>query len=142
MNSSENRNSRSKKTDRFFLLRPRRRYTYYLLISRDLPAEDSCSPLQQYSNILKRPLVVADSVRKFKPAPEIYQHLLKEAGLEKTPEKCWVVSGNPFDVVGARKSGLNSVWVDRSGTGWIDQLGEPTKVIGSLEELSAIFTEA
>jgi len=35
----------------------------------------------------------------------------------------WLVSGNPFDVTGARHSGMNAIWVDRAGNGWVDRFG-------------------
>jgi 2-haloacid dehalogenase len=38
-------------------------------------------------------------------------------------EKIWLVSGNPFDVVGARSVGMRAAWVDRGGRGWCDGLG-------------------
>jgi 2-haloacid dehalogenase len=53
---------------------------------------------------------------------------------------------NPFDVVGARACGLNAIWVDRSGSGWSDQLGmglgpggrelAPTKIVKGLGEVA------
>ena len=36
----------------------------------------------------------------------------------------WLVSGNPFDVVGARAVGMQAAWVDRAGGGWSDGLGD------------------
>lgn len=54
------------------------------------------------------------------------------------------MSGNPFDVVGARAAGLRAAWVDRAGGhhgggGWNDRLGElaeggPTVVVGGVDE--------
>ena len=35
----------------------------------------------------------------------------------------WLVSSNPFDVVGAKNAGMKAAWVDRSGKGWVDGLG-------------------
>jgi len=59
-------------------------------------------------------------------------------------ESIWLVSGNPFDVVGARAAGIQAAWVDRAGGhhgkgGWNDRLGEltgggPTIVVKSVEE--------
>ena len=50
------------------------------------------------------------------------------------------MSGNPFDVVGARAAGMQAVWVDRRGAGWTDGLvggekGRPTAVVNGLGEL-------
>jgi 2-haloacid dehalogenase len=60
----------------------------------------------------------------------------------------WLVSGNPFDVVGARAVGLQATWVDRAGGhhgmgGWNDRsrelVGEggevgPTVVVKGADE--------
>ncbi len=44
-------------------------------------------------------IYVADSVRKYKPAPEIYQGLLKFVGKEADPQHCWLVSGYALVVI-------------------------------------------
>ena len=51
----------------------------------------------------------------------------------------WLVSGNPFDVVGARSVSMKAAWVDRAGKGWTDGLlqgeeGRPTLVGRDLGE--------
>ncbi|KAF2815044.1 haloacid dehalogenase, type II, partial [Mytilinidion resinicola] len=70
-------------------------------------------------------IVVVEEVRKFKPAPEVYAHLAERVG--KRAERgeggfgdVWLVSSNPFDVVGARAVGMRACWVDRGGKGWVD----------------------
>ncbi|KAK3671416.1 hypothetical protein LTR78_008694 [Recurvomyces mirabilis] len=89
-------------------------------------------------------IVVVEEVRKFKPAPATYRHLAKTVG--KDPDSLedmgtlWLVSGNPFDVVGARKVGMNAIWVDREDGGWRDSLfegerGRPTEVVGGLDRV-------
>jgi len=52
----------------------------------------------------------------------------------------WLVSGNPFDIVGARAVGMQAAWVDRAGNGWTDGLvpgaeGRPTLVVKGLGEV-------
>lgn len=76
-------------------------------------------------------LVSTDGAQVYKPHRDAYEHLMKEVGGSdgqaagyKTQASVWVVSANPFDVVGARAAGLRAAWVDRAGTGWVDQLGE------------------
>jgi 2-haloacid dehalogenase len=84
-------------------------------------------------------LVTVEETMAFKPAPQVYYHLAQKVG--KTTSKAdlstiWLVSGNPFDIVGARTVGLQAIWVDRVGKGWTDKLGmEPTDVVRSLEEV-------
>ena len=75
---------------------------------------------------LFKDIVVVEEVRRFKPAQEVYYHLANKVG--KTRDQMgdlWLVSGNPFDIVGARMVGMKAAWVDRAGLGWVDCLGEP-----------------
>jgi 2-haloacid dehalogenase len=95
--------------------------------------------LSQHSSIFKD-LVVVEEVKKFKPAPEVYEHLARKVGKEGNHSEMWLVSGNPFDVVGARLFGMQATWVDRAGNGWTDALvegekGRPTAIVKSLEEV-------
>jgi 2-haloacid dehalogenase len=96
--------------------------------------------LAPHASIFKD-IVVVEEVGKFKPAPEVYWHLLEKVG--KTRERVgyvWLISGNPFDVVGANAVGMKTCWVDRSGTGWVDSLGQgekgrPTVIVKGLDEV-------
>lgn len=84
-----------------------------------------------------RDLITVDNVRAFKPAPEVYKHLAEKMNKTGQMEAMWLVSGNPFDVVGARAVGMQAAWVDRAGNGWHDKLGqEPTVIVKSLEEVA------
>ena len=38
-------------------------------------------------------IYVADNVKKYKPAPEIYAGLLTAVGKDRHPDECWLVSG-------------------------------------------------
>lgn len=86
-------------------------------------------------------LVTVEAVGRFKPAPEVYWHLAEQVGKKRDEmAEMWLVSGNPFDVVGARAVGMQAVWVDRGGQGWTDELvqgevGRPTAVVGGLGEV-------
>lgn len=89
-------------------------------------------------------IVVVEEVKKYKPHPDVYAHLAKKIGKdtgdEQQMKQIWVVSGNPFDVVGARAAGMNAIWVDRVGDGWQDSLvegekGRPTEVVKSLDKV-------
>ena len=55
----------------------------------------------------------------------------------------WLVSGNPFDVTGARACGMKAAWVDRQGNGWQDSLGgdkwKPSVVLKGLDELPKVL---
>lgn len=83
-----------------------------------------------------RGLVTVDDVRCYKPHRRVYEHLVEETGVKGGEDSVWVVSSNPFDVVGARAAGLNAVFVDRSDKGWTDRLDEawvPTIVATGLD---------
>ena len=81
-----------------------------------------------------------ESVKRYKPHAEVYRHLVREMGKEGKEREVWLVSGNPFDVVGAKAVGLRTVWVNRDGKGWEDGLvegerGRPDIVVGGLDEV-------
>jgi len=79
-------------------------------------------------------VVTADEISMFKPSPEIYQHLLNR--LDSTAEQTWLISSNPFDVIGAKSYGLKSAWVKRSEAAVYDPWGiEPNVVIDKLDDL-------
>jgi 2-haloacid dehalogenase len=81
--------------------------------------------LSPHASVFKD-LVVVEDVKKFKPSPDVYYHLAQKVGKSKEDmNSLWLISGNPFDVVGARAVGMNAAWVDRQGNGWTDTLGEP-----------------
>ena len=99
--------------------------------------------LKGYASVFKD-IVVVEEIKAYKPAPKVYRHLAQKTG--KNPDSkedmasMWLVSGNPFDVVGARAVGMQAAWVDRAGNGWQDGLvagdtGRPTIVVKSLEEV-------
>jgi len=86
-------------------------------------------------------LVSVDHMRSFKPDPEVYRYLAQCVDMAGQESQLWLVSSNPFDVVGARAVGMNAVWVDRTGKGWQDKLGlEPTKIIRGLGGLTELVS--
>ncbi|RYC65014.1 hypothetical protein CHU98_g1196 [Xylaria longipes] len=74
-----------------------------------------------------RSLVTVDSLKCFKPDPRTYAHLVEQAGKKGYAADVWVVSANPFDIVGAKAAGLQAAFIDRPGKGWIDRLDETHK---------------
>ncbi|QIZ75804.1 haloacid dehalogenase type II [Ferrimonas lipolytica] len=78
--------------------------------------------------------VSADEVQTFKPSPVIYRHFLQRA--DTTAAQTWLVSSNPFDVVGAKASGWQSAWLRRSKQMVFDPWPQqPTAIIDSLQGL-------
>jgi len=71
-------------------------------------------------------IVTTDPVQCYKPDPRTYKHLMDIAGVRTEQERrnVWVVSANPFDVVGAKAAGMRAAWIDRAGKGWVDRLDE------------------
>jgi 2-haloacid dehalogenase len=79
-------------------------------------------------------VVSVDDIRSFKPNPAVYAHFLRQAGASGSDS--WLVSGNPFDVIGALSAGLRGVWVKRSAGAVFDPWEiQPTVTISDLGEL-------
>lgn len=98
--------------------------------------------LSPHASVFKG-LVTVEEVEAYKPDPRVYAHLAERVGKRERGD-IWLVSGNPFDVVGARAAGMQAVWIDRAGGhhgkgGWTDKLGElaaggPTVVVKGVDE--------
>ncbi len=79
-------------------------------------------------------IVSVDDRQTFKPNPDVYQYLLTKTGA--SADHTWLISSNPFDVIGATSYGLNSAWVKRSNKAIFDPWGiDPTVTIATLGEL-------
>ena len=79
-------------------------------------------------------IISVDELKTFKPDPEIYRHLLTRCTSEA--HQTWLISSNPFDVIGAISAGLSAAWVKRSEHAIFDPWGiEPTVIISDLTEL-------
>ena len=78
-------------------------------------------------------VVSCDTLKTFKPNPDVYHYFMAEGG---DSNDAWLISGNPFDVIGAVSAGMKSAWVKRSDTAVFDPWGvEPTVTVKSLNEL-------
>ena len=83
-------------------------------------------------------VVSVDDQQTFKPNPDVYEHLLNTT--VSSANDAWLISSNPFDVIGAVSFGLNSAWVRRSKNSIFDPWGiEPTFTITSLRELGRLL---
>jgi 2-haloacid dehalogenase len=69
-------------------------------------ALDHAGVLPRFSKI-----VSVDPIRTFKPDPAVYEYLVAE--LKAKREMVWLISSNPFDVIGAKACGLRAAWVQR-----------------------------
>jgi 2-haloacid dehalogenase len=83
-------------------------------------------------------VVSCDDLKSFKPNPAVYAHFLRAANTSS--DSAWLVSSNPFDVIGARSAGMHAAWVQRSQDAVFDPWGiEPTVTISSLTQLPQIL---
>lgn len=79
-------------------------------------------------------VVSVDDIKSFKPNPAVYSHFLRQS--KSTGGSAWLISSNPFDVIGAISAGMKSAWVRRSPEAIFDPWGiEPTITVNSLLEL-------
>jgi len=79
-------------------------------------------------------LISVDDVKTFKPSPAVYAHFLRSSGAYHN--EAWLISSNPFDVIGAVSAGMKSAWVKRSESAVFDPWEiEPTITVANLEEL-------
>ena len=100
----------------------------------------SSPDLGPHASLFKN-IVTVEEVQCFKPHPKAYYHLAEKVGKSKeSMQDIWLVSGNPFDIIGAQAVGMQTCWVDRSGNEWTDQLvqgdsGKPTVIVKGLGEV-------
>jgi 2-haloacid dehalogenase len=82
-------------------------------------------------------IVSADEVGTFKPDPRVYARFLERAGVAAATT--WLVSSNPFDVIGAASCGWRTVWVKRNPAAVFDPWDHvPTLIVSDLGELPAV----
>ena len=100
-------------------------------------SEDAVETLLSTAGIrdLFHGVVSCDDLRTFKPNPAVYAYFLTRA--QASASEAWLVSGNPFDVIGAISAGMHGAWVQRSAEAIFDPWGiEPTVTVRSLDELA------
>jgi 2-haloacid dehalogenase len=59
-----------------------------------------------------RGIISVDDIRTYKPNPAVYAYLGE--CLRKPCHSIWLVSGNAWDVIGAKSAGLRAAWIKRS----------------------------
>jgi len=68
-----------------------------------------------------------DAVRKFKPAPEVYQQIADELGVDRSQLR--LVAAHAWDIVGAQRAGWAAAFIARPGKA-LYPLGERPDVVG------------
>lgn len=80
-------------------------------------------------------IVSVHAIRTYKPDPAAYGHFVASTGSD--PESTWLVSGNPFDIIGAAACGWNTAWVRRNPKQVFDTWGiAPTRIAAQLADLA------
>jgi 2-haloacid dehalogenase len=80
-------------------------------------------------------VVSVDEIKSFKPDPDVYNHFMKRAGSDSADS--WMISSNPFDVIGSVSAGMRAAWIKRSPEAIFDPWGiEPTVTVNSLSALA------
>ncbi|WP_020675200.1 haloacid dehalogenase type II [Geopsychrobacter electrodiphilus] len=80
-------------------------------------------------------VISTSEISSFKPNPGVYANFLRRASC--TGAEAWLISGNPFDVIGALSAGLRSAWIKRNPTAIFDPWEfEPTLTLENLTQLS------
>lgn len=83
-------------------------------------------------------VISVDDVKTFKPDPEVYHYLALR--LDTPPSETWLVSSNPFDVIGAKCAGLRAAWIKRNPDVQFDPWDiEPDLIAPDLEALAERF---
>jgi 2-haloacid dehalogenase len=98
--------------------------------------ESAVRGLLDHAGVLARfsKIVSVDAIRTFKPDPAVYEHLVSELNARR--EMVWLISSNPFDVIGAKACGLRAAWVQRDPKRVFDPWEfEPDLVVHGLADL-------
>lgn len=78
--------------------------------------------------------VSLEDIETFKPNPHAYAYFNHKSN--STKEESWMISGNPFDVIGAANYGMKTIWVKRSEKNIFDPWEiEPTLIVKDLTEI-------
>ncbi len=86
-------------------------------------------------------IVSVDDLQTFKPNPDVYHYFIKQAKADI--DQTWLVSSNPFDVLGALSVGFKAAWIQRTTAAKFDTwcLGddkiEPTITVDGLPACAA-----
>jgi 2-haloacid dehalogenase len=82
----------------------------------------------------------ADEIRTFKPDPAIYAHAVQR--LSQATKTLWLVSSNPFDIIGAKTAGLRLAWIKRDPNTVFDPWGiESDLVVSGLDQLASFISK-
>lgn len=76
-------------------------------------------------------IISVEKTRHFKPTPKVYEWFAQTSNSDK--DNIFLVSSNPFDVIGAADFGFKTIWVQRSKGNLFDDWGiKPNFIIDNL----------
>lgn len=79
-------------------------------------------------------IISLEAIKCYKPTAAAYGYFVRETGA--APADAWLVSGNPFDVLGAVSAGICGAWVKRSPDAVLDPWDiAPTLIAEDLSKL-------
>ncbi len=79
-------------------------------------------------------IISVHDVNSFKPDPMVYEYFLQQTSAKNT--EAWLISSNPFDVIGAKAVGMHSAWIQRSPEVVFDPWDiQPSLIVTDLQEL-------
>lgn len=83
-------------------------------------------------------VISVDSLQTFKPNPDVYQYFLEIT--DSQIDNSWLVSSNPFDIIGAISAGMKAAWLQRNSEALFDPWEiTPTLTLKNLSQLSEII---
>ncbi|MGK0398370.1 MAG: 2-haloacid dehalogenase [Gammaproteobacteria bacterium] len=83
-------------------------------------------------------VISVDSLKTFKPNPDVYQYFLDTTNSQA--ENSWLVSSNPFDVIGAISVGMKAAWLQRNVNALFDPWEfTPTVTVKHLSQLPELI---
>jgi 2-haloacid dehalogenase len=84
-------------------------------------------------------LLSVEDAGAWKPSPKAYAYAAAECGVPA--EEMLLVAVHPWDVDGARRAGLQSAWVNRSGAPFPGIFADPTYTVSSIEEVAELWSD-
>jgi 2-haloalkanoic acid dehalogenase type II len=74
-------------------------------------------------------VVTAEEVKEYKPSRRVYEHFMRKVNAKEI----YLVSSNPFDVIGSKNAGMKAIYVKR---GVFDPIGySPDFIVQGLNEI-------
>jgi 2-haloacid dehalogenase len=96
---------------------------------------DMIDPLVAHSGLAFDAVLSVDALKRYKPAPEVYQLAVDRLKLPK--EHIAFVSSNCWDALGAKSFGFTVYWINRTKAP-VDRLGfQPDQIVTGLHDVLA-----